>query len=153
MRNLELYFIQRCSLVFIGCRCVAFVTRTRRIGPKIFVPFRKIVKDSSGSVSWNTQPNCRTSFNIAIALLSPPFFGFLFGCSSSFLYGNVTYCRIYNPMRCQLSQKVRANTCQEVSPRLSIDLPRWTPTSEGPFSRRTSTSLCLWLTRWSGFEC
>ena len=34
---------------------------------------------------------------------------------------------------------------------MSIHLPRRTPASEVPFSRRTSTSLCWWLSGWSGF--
>ena len=36
---------------------------------------------------------------------------------------------------------------------LSIGLPRRTPASEAPFSRRTSTSWCWWLRRWRGFWC
>ena len=68
-------------------RNVAFVNRTRRIGPKVFVPFRKIEKDSSGSVSWNIQPNCRTSFNLATTFYHHPYSVF-FGCSSTFLCGN-----------------------------------------------------------------
>ena len=56
--------------------CVAFVNRTRWNDLKTFVLFRKIGKDSGGSVSWNTQTNCRASFNIAAALLSPSLFRF-----------------------------------------------------------------------------
>ena len=46
---------------------------------------RKIDEDSGGSVTCDTQLNCRALFTIAPALLSSPFFGFLFGCSSTFL--------------------------------------------------------------------
>ena len=52
----------------------AFVNRTHRIGFRMFELFRKIDEDFGGSISWNTQPNCRVLFNIATALLSP-FFG------------------------------------------------------------------------------
>ena len=57
-------------------QCV-LVNRPRGIGPKTFGPFRKIAEDFGGSASCDTQPNCRTCFTIATALLSPPFFGFL----------------------------------------------------------------------------
>ena len=52
------------------------MNRTRRIGPNNFVPFQEIVAESGGSVSCGTQPNCRTSFAIATALLSPFLFVF-----------------------------------------------------------------------------
>ena len=91
MWKFDLYFTERSSFVFLDV-CVtlrsAFVNRTRLIGLKTFRPFRKIDEESGGSVSWNTQPNCRASFSIATALLSPPFFGFLFVCSSTFLCGH-----------------------------------------------------------------
>ena len=85
MRNFDLYFIQRWTIVsrIFAWRSAALVNRTRRIGPNTFAPFRKIIEDSGGSVSCNTQPNCRTSFAGATALLSPLFFGFFFGCSST----------------------------------------------------------------------
>ena len=35
------------------------VNRTHRIGFSIFELFRKIDEDFGGSISWNTQPNCR----------------------------------------------------------------------------------------------
>ena len=37
--------------------------------------------------------------------------------------------------------------------RRSIGLPRRTPASEAPFSRRTSTSWCWWLRGWSDIRC
>ena len=46
-----------------------------------------------------------------------------------------------------------ASTFQEVSSRLSIGLPRRTPASEVPFSRRTFSSWCWCLGGWSGFYC
>ena len=60
-----------------------FVNRTHRIGFSMFELFRKIVVDFGGSISWNTQPNCRVIFNIATALLSPFFWDLLLGCSST----------------------------------------------------------------------
>ena len=68
-------------------RCVAFVNRTRRVGSKTFVLFPEINIESGGSASCDTQPNCRTLFTIATALLSPPFFGLLLGWSSTFHCG------------------------------------------------------------------
>ena len=47
------------------------------------MPFREIATDSG-----NTQPNCRTSFNIAPVFLSPSFLGSLQGCPSSCLCAN-----------------------------------------------------------------
>ena len=55
-------------------RNAALVNRTRQIGPETCVPFREIAADSGGSTSCDTQPNCRTSFNMATALWSSPFF-------------------------------------------------------------------------------
>ena len=89
MKKFDLYFTKRWTFSrMLAWRCVAFVNCTRRIDPKTLGLFRKIDEDSSGSVSWNTQPNCRTSFTIVTALLSPPFLGLLFGCSSTFQCGN-----------------------------------------------------------------
>ena len=88
MKKCDLYFTERWSFVFsdvcttLRSFCESYSSNWSR------VPFREIDKDSGGSVSWNTQPNCRTSFNTATACLSPPFFGFLFGCSSTFLCVN-----------------------------------------------------------------
>ena len=52
-----------------------------------------------------------------------------------------------------VTKQFSANSFQEVSACLSIDLPRRTPASEAPFSPRTSTSWCWWLRGWSGFRC
>ena len=70
MRTSDLKFIQQWTLVVSDARY-----RTRGIGPKIVVPFREIAADSGGSTFCDTQHNCRTSFTITTALLSPPFFG------------------------------------------------------------------------------
>ena len=40
-------------------RATAFVNFTRRIGFRKSELFRKIDEDFGGSISWNTQPNCR----------------------------------------------------------------------------------------------
>ena len=63
----------------LAWRCAAFVNRTRRIIPKIFVQIRKMGKDPGGCVSWNAQPICHAPFNIATAPLSPSFFGYFAG--------------------------------------------------------------------------
>ena len=81
-------------------RATAFVNFTRRIGFRKSELFRKIDEDFGGSISWNTQPNCRVFdelhttglsvlsydscfFNMATALLSPFFLDLLLGCSST----------------------------------------------------------------------
>ena len=61
-------------------RSAAFVTWARRIGYKIVAIFPKIDEDFVGSMSWSTQPICRVYLNIATALLSPLFLGFLPVC-------------------------------------------------------------------------
>ena len=63
-------------------RTTAFVKLTHQIGFRVFELFRKIDEDV-GSMSWNTQPNCRVIFSIATALLSPFFLDLLQGCSST----------------------------------------------------------------------
>ena len=69
---------------------VSLVNRTRRIGSKTFVPFRKNDENSGGSVSCNTQPpHC----------CHHPSSFFLFGCSSTFCAETITYCRIDNPIQ------------------------------------------------------
>ena len=64
-------------------RATAFVNFTHRIGFRLFELFPKIDEDFGGSISWNTQPNCRVIFNIATALLSTFFLDLLLGCSST----------------------------------------------------------------------
>ena len=138
-------------------RCVAFVNRTGRIGPKICVPFRKIDEGSCGAVSWNTQPNCRTSFKKATAFLSPPFFGVLFGCSSPFLCGNDHLLPNVQPdsnfredANChrvsfvQIPFKKSLHGCR-------LDFTDGLRPLRVPFFRLTSTS--WWLRGWSGFWC
>ena len=57
----------------LAWRTTAFVNWTHRIGFCMCELFRKIDEDFGGSMSWNTQPNCRVLFSIATALLSPFF--------------------------------------------------------------------------------
>ena len=107
------------------------MNRTCRICPKKFVPFRKNDENSGGSVSCNTQPNCRTSFTVATALLSPSFIGLLFGCSSTFLCGNDHLLPNLMPI------PTRRIWCKYLSRSfctVSFELPRWTPASEVLFS-------------------
>ena len=84
MRTVDLYFIQRWTLALSD---VCWAQRNS-CESKTFVPFREIVTNSGGSVSSDTQRYCRKLFTIATALLSPPFFGLLLGCSSTFQCGN-----------------------------------------------------------------
>ena len=60
----------------LAWRNTALVNRTHRIGFSMFELFRKIVVDFSGSISWDTQTNCRVIFKKkkTTALLSPFFF-------------------------------------------------------------------------------
>ena len=60
-------------------RSVAFENCTRRLGLKTCVFFCKIGEDFGGSMSWDTQPNCRASFNKATAHVSPFVFRFVAG--------------------------------------------------------------------------
>ena len=66
----------------LAWRHKASVNRTYRIGFSMFELFRKIDEDFGGSISWDTQPNCRVFFSIATAILSPLFLDFMLGCSS-----------------------------------------------------------------------
>ena len=65
--------------LMLAWRCVAFVNRTRRVDPKTFVLFRENGKDSGGSLSRNSQPKCRASFNIVSALFVTILFLFFAG--------------------------------------------------------------------------
>ena len=131
--------------------CVAFVNCTLRIDPKTCV---------LALCLWNTQPNCRTSFNIATAFSSPPFFFFWFFARLTF---NLPVCRraliteftirfrLFKLTFGRMPIIVRwfgANTFQVISARLSSELPRWTPASEVLFP---SMHLGWWFSGWSGF--
>ena len=165
MRNLDLKFSERRTFVFSDVRLTqrsSFVNHTRRVDPKTFVPFRKIAEDSGGStvLRYATQ----LSYIFSLLLLH-----FCHHPSSVFCWvvpepssaEMSTYRRIYIPSRTDKADIMEdANShkvilCnypfQEVYARLSIGLPRRTPASEVPLSRRTSTSWCWWLRRWSGF--
>ena len=121
-------------------RCEAFVDRTRRIDPKAFGLFRKIEKDSGGSVSSNTQPNRRAIFDMATAHLSPSFFVFfarltfslpvckwarITAFTSRFWCVELTFGRM--PI---ITRWFGANTFQVVFAQLSSEPPRWTPHSQ-----------------------
>ena len=67
----------------LAWRTTAFVNLTHRIGFRTFELFRKVDEDFGGSISWDTQPNCRVPFSLATALLSPFFLDLLLGCSST----------------------------------------------------------------------
>ena len=86
------------------------MNRTRRIGPKTFVPFRKIIEDFCRSVSCNTQPNCRTSFAVATALLSPFSFVFSLVVPQPSSAETSTYRRIYIPI--SVLQNWHSGGCQ-----------------------------------------
>ena len=64
-------------------RSTTYVNLTRWIGFRMLELFRKIDEDFGGSISWNTQPNCRVIFKKATAILSPFVLDFLLGCSST----------------------------------------------------------------------
>ena len=86
--------------LMLAWRSAALVNRTRRIGPKTFVLFRKINEDSSGSVSCNTQPQLSHIFHnshctFATTLLRL-FFLVVPQASSA---ESSTYRRIYIPFR------------------------------------------------------
>ena len=124
--------------------------------------YRWLFRDSQpGYVSWNTQPNCRASFNIATALLPTSFFGFLFGCSSTFGCGNEHSAPNLHPDfvllnwhsgGCQYSHGdwVQVPFKKKLKKR-SIEFLRLASAS----SRHTSAS-CVWrwwLREWFGFQC
>ena len=91
MRNFDLNFTKRWTFIFSDVcltQCSLRESYSSKLVPTLFVPFREIAADSGGSVSCDTQLNCRTLFTTATALLSSSFFGFLFGCSSTFQCGN-----------------------------------------------------------------
>ena len=65
-------------------RNTALVNRTHRIGFSMFELFRKIVVDFSGSISWDTQTNCRVIFKKKKPLhFCHLFFWPFAGCSST----------------------------------------------------------------------
>ena len=138
-------------------RSATLVNRSRRVGPKTFVASVRSLKIQAAS-SCNIQPNSRTPFTKATALLSPTFFGFLFGCSSTFQCGNEHSLPYLQPDS-DLSNK-HSGGCRQSQGNL-VQVPfkkflhgcRLTPASEAPFSRHTSTSWCWWLKGWSGFWC
>ena len=149
-----------CFFRMFAWRSVAFVNRSRRLDPKTFVLFRKIVKDSGGSMSWNMQPNCRESFNKTLHFCHHPSSIFLLGWSSTCLCANDHFSPNLHPEFCFVeftfgrtpivTRWFGANTFDVISALLSSKLPRWTSTSEILSSR----SFCGRRSRgWSGLWC
>ena len=104
------------DLCFLGCSPDAarllWIVLVELV-PRLLGPSVKTMKSPAAWAHCNTQLNCRTCFTTAIALVSPPFFGFLFGCSSTFQCGNELFSPnlhpvsdLYNwhPGRCRKSQ-------------------------------------------------
>ena len=158
MRTFDLYLFKWWSFFsrILAWRSVDCLNRTRRIDPRTFMPFREIVAHSGGSASCDTQPNCRTSFTVATALLSSLFSAFCLMARQTSSEGKQALCAEFTS-RCWFTKltfgRVPKVTFQEVSTRLSVGLPRLASASEAPFSRRISTSWCWWLRGWSGFWC
>ena len=131
-------------------RNAALLNRTRRIGSNTFTPFLQIVAESGGSVSCDTQLNCRTLFTIATALLSPPFFllfVWLFfnlpvreGALSAEFTSRFSFIELTFGRMPILTERFGASTFQEVFTRRSIELLRLASASGISFSRHTSTS-------------
>ena len=121
-------------------RCVAFVNRTRRIDPKTLVPFRKFDKDSGGSVSWNTQPNCRHYSHLHFC--HHPSSVFCWVKPSTCLCATSTYHRFFNPMQIyRIDSREDANNhkviwCKYLSRSLctAVDWTSRTPGSEVLFA-------------------
>ena len=89
-----------------------------------------------------TPPNCRASFNIAISLLSPFFFGLLLGCYSTCQFVNAhvspnlhpgldLYLRHSGGCR-KIARWSCVFTFKVLPARRSKWLPRWTATSRSP---------------------
>ena len=68
----------------LAWRSTALVIWTHLIGFNVFECFRNIDEDFCGSLSWDAQPNCRVSFNIATdCTFVTILFGPVLGCSST----------------------------------------------------------------------
>ena len=90
MRTFDLYCIQRWTFAFSDV-CLTQRSSCEPHSSKWSQNFcapPRIVTDSGSSASCDTQPNPRSLVTIPTALLSPPFFGLLLGCSSTFQCGN-----------------------------------------------------------------
>ena len=75
-RNFDLNFSERWTFFFLGCLLDAkqplWTVLVEMVPTLVCTP--ETVTDSGGWASCDTQPNCRTLFAIATALLSSPFF-------------------------------------------------------------------------------
>ena len=108
----------------------AFVNWTHWIGFRMFELFRKIDEDFGGSISWNTQPNCRVLFSIATALLSPLCLDLLLGCSSTWRCASEHFspicihflsCRTSTPEDAQLFHRMSGASSFEVNPCTAVE--------------------------------
>ena len=115
----------------------ALANRTRRVRPKNVGSFREFDTVSGSTKSCDTQHICRTFFVEPLRFCHHPFFGHLMGCSSTFQSGNLTFGKmpIVKKICCRYFSRIFSHG-------LSVGLPRRTPASDAPFSRRTSTSWC-----------
>ena len=131
----------------LAWRNTALVNWTHRIGFSMFELFRKIDEDFGGSISWNTQPNCRVFFNIATAILSPFVLRLL-----AWLFVNLAVCvgaliPQFASIFCLVEQALRrmplftewscASSFEVILARPSSHFPTWT------FASRTLGSRCI----------
>ena len=136
------------------------MNRTRRIGPKTCVPDLEVAFWRLDVLRYATQPSHLSQQRLQMCYHPSSAFCLVVPQPSS--AEPSTLRRIYIRFRLTewtfgrmptITKWFGASTFQEVFARLSIGLPRRTPASEAPFSRRTSTSWCWWLRSWSGFRC
>ena len=181
MKNFDLYFPSDGPFFsrILAWRSVDWVNRTRRIGPNTFLHRVSqmlvcLVWETNASESCETQPKCGTIFTIATAFLSSfslllcewsPFFGFLYGCSSTSFFLEQTHFSGFASRFCFVkltlwkmpisTKRSRAITLQIVSARLSNNGTMVTFASHSSFPRHTSTSWQGGSERvaalWSGF--
>ena len=145
MRNFDLYFTKRWTFVLSDV-CLTQCSPCESYSSNWSQDFCA----SGGSASCDTQLNCRTLFTIATALLLSSVFGFLFGWSSTFRWGNELSAPNLHPDfvlqnwhsgGCQDSQgDFGASTFQEVFTRRSIEFLRLASAPGISFSRHTATS-------------
>ena len=146
MRNFDLYCTERQTFSWMfAWRNAALVNRTRRTGPNTCVPFLEIFTESGGSVSCDTQLNCRALLTMATALLSSPFLGYLLVVLKPSSAGLSTLRRIFDiPIYfCRIDIREDANThkviwCKYLPKSIytAVDWPSQTGSASGvSFSR------------------
>ena len=91
MRTSHLYFIQRWTFCFLGCLLDAaqllWIVLVELV-PKLLCPSWKSLKILAAQRPVIRNPTVAHFLQYFFALLSPPFFGLLLGCSSTFQCGN-----------------------------------------------------------------